>query len=431
MIAVASPRRMARPRAASPETAADERWDPLIAIVVAYSFVAVGRIHQLFPVLEVLHPAMLTAGGALVLALMDNRRERRTGPVLRFPTVRWLFALLVWATLSIPGALFPGGAFETVFDRLIKAVLMAVVTVVAVRGKKDVERLAMGFFASVAIYAAVVLTRFDISVIRTKGLYYYDSNDYALLAVISLPFGVYALGFAKNHLLRALSAVGLLAIAVSFVWTGSRGGFLALGCTAVGGLFLLRTVPVRWRIIGVAALSSSIVLAANEDYWKRMETLDKIGYDYNVTEPSGRVQIWKRGVVYMFDHPFLGVGAGNFATAEGTLSPRAYLQKYNIGIKWSAAHNAFVQIGAELGFPGLFFFVAAIACSMLAVRRAGSEEVTRNRELRVLADLCSIGLCGFVVGAVFLSVAYDDVLYAMHGLAMSVVKASMLEAPRA
>ena len=93
--------------------------------------------------------------------------------------------------------------------------------------------------------------------------------------------------------------------------------------------------------------------------------------DYNRNDESGRMQIWQRGVGYMLRYPILGVGPGNFQTAEGTLSPFAQRQQFGVGVRWNAAHNSFVQVGAELGLPGLILFVAIIATAFRALRRSG------------------------------------------------------------
>ena len=42
--------------------------------------------------------------------------------------------------------------------------------------------------------------------------------------------------------------------------------------------------------------------------------------DYNWSSATGRLPIAKRGLGYMMDHPFLGIGLHNFERAEGTIS---------------------------------------------------------------------------------------------------------------
>jgi len=82
-----------------------------------------------------------------------------------------------------------------------------------------------------------------------------------------------------------------------------------------------------------------------------MHTIIKPEEDYNRTAEEGRVKIWKRGIGYMMLHPVFGVGAANFPVAEGTISPLAGRTEVGLGVKWGAAHDSFVQIGAELGIP--------------------------------------------------------------------------------
>src|SRR5688500_15795686 len=62
----------------------DRRWDLLLVCVAGYILTAVGRIHQLFPVLEIFRPAILTGGAAIVLYFLDRVDARRSNP--------WLYA---------------------------------------------------------------------------------------------------------------------------------------------------------------------------------------------------------------------------------------------------------------------------------------------------------------------------------------------------
>src|SRR5262245_57086930 len=159
--------------------AEDARWDVLLVCVAGYILTAVGRVHQLFPALEVLHPAIVAGLFAVALYLIDRRAVRRAG-LLWVDTTLWLLALLVWMTLSIPGALNRGVGFDMAGE-FVKTTLMYLIIVAAVRGWRDVERLTAIYFAAAAIYAAAVLTRFDLSEgsqWRLGKLYYYDANDF-------------------------------------------------------------------------------------------------------------------------------------------------------------------------------------------------------------------------------------------------------------
>ena len=151
---------------------------------------------------------------------------------------------------------------------------------------------------------------------------------------------------------------------------------------------------------------------ASDQYWQQMGTITSES-DYNRTGETGRLQIWERGIGYMLGHPVLGVGPSNFQTAEGTISPLAERQQFGIGVRWSAAHNTFIQAGAELGFPGLFFFTAMLVTAFRAQRQSfrnasRSTDTGRGPEL---TRALTASLIGFLIGSIFLSLTYSEMLY--------------------
>src|SRR5204863_417492 len=98
--------------------------------------------------------------------------------------------------------------------------------------------------------------------------------------------------------------------------------------------------------------------------------------DYNWQSQEGRREIWFRGLGYMLDHPLVGIGINNFERAEGTISDKARRSFAGDPIRWTAPHNSFVQVGAELGFPGLILWSSLIILDL----QAGGLE-------RLVADL--------------------------------------------
>jgi O-antigen ligase len=148
--------------------------------------------------------------------------------------------------------------------------------------------------------------------------------------------------------------------------------------------------------------------------------------DYNHTEEAGRMQIWSRGIGYMLDNPVFGVGAQNFQSAEGMLSPFAHRQQLGLGVRWNAAHNSFVQVGAELGLPGLILFLCIITSAfrfLARARRVGGG--TQGAHHTQLSQALTAALIGFVVGAFFLSLAYSEMFYALIALAVGFAKVTV------
>jgi putative inorganic carbon (HCO3(-)) transporter len=402
------------------------RWDLLSICVAGYLLTAVGRVHQLFPVLEVLRPAILTGLFAIVLLALDRQPERRLSSVFLPPT-KWVLALLAWMILSVPGALVAGTSFAVVFDNFIKTVVMYFVIAASVRSSRDVERLAGAYFAGAVIYSAVVTTRFQLGsgdAWRLGRLYYYDANDFATFVVSAIPIGIYLLHAGRTFAVRAGAVIGIVLLTLGFVWSGSRGGFIALA--AVGGFVVLRyaAIPVRWRLGATGLIFVVLAAAASDQYWQQMGTITS-ARDYNRTEETGRMQIWGRGIGYMMSNPAFGVGPGNFQAAEGRLSPQAIRQQYGIGVRWNAAHNSFVQAGAELGVPGLVLFIGMIAAAFASLRRAGRLEHAIPGHAPGNAPLTPAltgSLLGFVVGAFFLSLPYSEMLYTLLAFATGMEK---------
>ena len=387
-----------------------------MAAVAVYLLMAIGRVHQLFPVLDPLHPALLAGLAAIVLYLADGGEGRRVAWTWTAPA-RFLLSLLAWMVLSVPGALVQGTSLELVVDNFLKTVFMFFVIAGAVRGFHDVERLAFAYLTAVSIYAVVVVSRFDLGAgdaWRLGDLYYYDANDFATLAVTAMPIGLYGVIAARQLLGRLLSMCALGVLALTFVWTGSRGGFIALVAACVYVVLRYRAVPIVWRATATALVALVLVVSASDQYWRQIGTIMSDA-DYNRTDETGRLQIWSRGIDYTLKYPVLGLGPDNFPAAEGMLSPLADRQQLGVGLKWSAAHNSFIQVGAELGVPGLAFFLGLLITTFATLRRAGNVAPQ-------LAQALTASLIAFVVGAFFLSLAYHEMLYTLVALSVGLYK---------
>jgi O-antigen ligase len=368
----------------------------------------------------------MTTGLLSILLLFAASQGIRRWSAISTGTTTWLIALLIWAVLSIPGALSPGHSFDYATDEFGKLVIMSIVLACAVRGGRDVERIAAVVFWAAALYASVVLVRFDVGSTdwRLGKLYYYDANDFATFAVASMPLGVYVARRTRSWLWRGTAVTALIVISAAFVRSGSRGGFLALLATALFIVLSLRAISVLKRIAAVAVVAVVVLVAASDRYWNAMGTIFS-DTDYNKTSESGRLQIWKRGVGYVLLEPIFGVGLDNFQAAEGRLSELAIRQQYGVGVRWNAPHDTFLQVAAELGIPGLVFFVLMMlgAFRDLHPRKYPMLDPTiRPPVPPALKQALRASLLGFVVGSLFLSLAYTALLYTLIGLSIAVSK---------
>jgi O-antigen ligase len=108
--------------------------------------------------------------------------------------------------------------------------------------------------------------------------------------------------------------------------------------------------------------------------------------------------------------------------AEGTLFNKAVeMQSHGKGAKWGVAHNSFIETGAELGIPGLIFYVAMLLAAFSALRSVRAFP-GGPRDPPNLAQALTASLLGFVVGAFFLSLEYSDLVFALCAFATALAK---------
>jgi O-antigen ligase len=397
------------------------RWDLLRLATVAVLSCYVWRLQDVFPILTAMKASLLASLAAIALFLMSPAaiRELRRA---RHPVVKWAVALFIMMIISVPTSLWQGRSFSFILNDHSKTLIMMLLVVSSIRAFADVERYAIAHVLGGAIYSAIVLTRIQIGQGgRLNDLYYYDANDLGMLLVATLPMVLY---FTRRS---APTAIRLLALFIAglylltIVKSGSRGAFLGLIAVAIFVLLTFTSLPSRvrigWVIGGVFLLS----VWGSAQYWTQMKTLLNPQDDYNWVgkEDTGRMEIWKRGIGYMLSHPVTGVGVQAFPIAEGTISPLAARQSLGRGLKWSAAHNAFVQIGAELGIPGLIAFVAMLIAAfrcLMPIRRQRSRDAPERKAQAAMAQALQASLIGFAVTAFFLSQGYAAYLYALLGL---------------
>jgi O-antigen ligase len=177
------------------------------------------------------------------------------------------------------------------------------------------------------------------------------------------------------------------------------------------------------RLALVFLCTIGLGLTAPDGYWEQMSTMLAPQEDYNVTETSGRLQIWKRGLGYMWARPIMGVGAGNFARAEWTLSPLAQNQFAGVGLQLLAPHSSFIEVGVELGVPALLIVLSILGGGTVGLmrvrRRMPKRWLTESADRKFLYLACvylPVSFIGWAVTAAFVSHAYLMTFYLLAGL---------------
>jgi O-antigen ligase len=324
-----------------------------------------------------------------------------------------------------------GAAANFILEIFSKLLVQSLLLLVAIRRTADLRRFVWAFVISGGLVAWMALFLFDLhsthegsGIARLSNLYTYDANDAAALLVVTLPLACLTMRTARGWMGRIFSFLVVAGIAGAVARSGSRGGFLGLLVVGLALLVLSGGVSLWRRMLVVGVFASVLWVKAPPGYWKQMNTIIHPDDDYNIQSVDGRKQVWIRGMGYLAQYPFFGVGIGNFSRAEGTISEKA--RNYSGGpLKWIAPHNSFLQAGVEMGVIGFLLWTSLIVGSAvqgLRLRRRlvssiGEPKDRDGRFLLLSSTYLPLALIGFMVTGFFLSHAYMDYLFVLIALA--------------
>lgn len=372
-----------------------------------------GAIHVLMLVfvghLAELHPSLMFRGwgvmasavGLLALALSNNRQSylevMRVSPLFKFVL---LFMAMVYC--SVPFSVYGTGAFNSAVAYGYVVIFFFAMVGMA-RGQSGVETLLGAGFVVFLLLSAGVIINYG-SARTTLDNSSYDPNDIAYILVTLLPIMFYYGQSRRNPLTRLIIFASLPLAVVSISLTQSRGASLAFIVVLVLVLRFEKVSLTKVILPGIL-LTFLVVYFVPDAFWERFSTLADIESDYNYTSEDGRLHLWKVGLGFFGSHPLLGVGTGQFTSANGMFKGN-----------YMTAHNAYIQVAAELGVVGCVAFLAMVFGPLRTLKRF-------IREQNGQAALCKGLYAAFFTHAVaifFLSVAYYFLLYYLLALFFAV-----------
>ncbi len=372
-----------------------------LAVCGLLVFVAVGRIQELWAPLTSLRlglTAILLAGLVSLgqdFSILRARLDTTKGKVV--------LGLFILSCLSVPFGVWPGYSLDFIGDKSVLILIFFCVLLLHARTLSGVMVLAWTMAVSALALALAGLSGLAAGR-RLAASSTYDPNDMAFVMLCGLPF-VFLLTKRLRGLGRWLALGAAVVVILAIAATGSRGG--AIGLAVLGGFILLadRTLTVGKRVVVITACALIFWFLAPPSAQNRFLTMFTPEEDYNITASSGRMETWKRGVKIMFMHPLLGVGVSGFETANG-------IYFGGEGSRWKAAHNSLIEVGAELGLPGLTMFVFLLWSSLRSMLRLGRSDILPpGHPGRDLAMAVAASLVGYVSAGFFLSQGYSSVVY--------------------
>lgn len=313
------------------------------------------------------------------------------------------------ALLWLPVALLGVYLLSTVFSiapahslaetlRLVSLVITLYLALVYIQDEKDLQRLGYTLIIVGAVLGLIAIAEYltgwfffsatpAVVINRRANTTFADPNIFARFLVITFLFSVAELERRTSWLSRLIPLAAILLQGAGLGITGSRGGILALGVSAI--IFVILIPRRRLTLSAMVLMGFAIVAAAllNPAIMARIESL-RTGL---LTASGGiREYLWRSGIAMVRDHPVVGIGVGTFGVAFTTIYP--YFNPYST-FYVSLSHTAVLTVLAETGFVGftvLYFLFGKTLQRGWAISRMMCNERLRFLSAGIVAGIIAI-----------------------------------------
>jgi len=211
--------------------------------------------------------------------------------------------------------------------------------------------------------------------VTAAGLWIYLGDPSAVRS--DYPLGGFLLySNARGGFFAMAAGAGVMLAAA--LWGGRRWLSVGAAVAAVGAAALLAPIPfstgTHAGMFAVVAFGAVALVAANRGWARGVMAASAVGLvlmlgfttylaaGYGDGPPGfverlvertpledDRIDLWHQALDEMWDHPWTGIGPGNFDAGEGETEPEFYRRN---------ARHGFLQLGAETGIPGMLLLVS-------------------------------------------------------------------------
>jgi O-Antigen ligase len=400
--------------------------DPLRLMLFVLTVLIISRVHQHYPILAKLRPALLMVLGSAAYAWLNPTVLARSG-VLRTWPMRRVAVLAALACCSAVFGISLGRSGSFLLTSYGKTVIYAFLMAMAIRHARDLYTFVWAYAVSCGILAFFSLFVFGLTkasnsyAARLSDLYTYDANDLGVVMLVGIALTMLLLTVSRGAT-RVVLLVNVLCMVATIARSGSRGAFVGVVVLSAAAMLLVDVVSAGKKTGVAIAVVAALAVGAPPGYWQQMGTVLEPKADYNYSSTDGRRALMQRGIGYMIAYPVFGLGIDNFMRAECTVSVKIETLG-NARLRCTPPHNSYVQAGAELGVPGLLVWGSIIVGGVLGLLRLrgrlprswrrGTDE---QRFLHAATSFMPLALIGFAVTAFFVSFAWMDVIYLLAAL---------------
>lgn len=345
-----------------------------------------------------------------------------------------LLVLLIYCGLTTIGAQFQAEALEK-WAWVWKALLFAIFLPLALTTRLRIEAAALVMVLSVAtiiinggiktVFAGGGYATLSLLVRENSGLYEGSIISTVAIAVIPLIFWLTRWGtiYPPSKWVTAFAVALCFACLLIPVGTAARTGLI---CIAFLGVLILRTSRHKFLFasLGAFALIATVPFLPKA-YLERMSTITRPAGDESA---STRMAVWRWTLDYVKVHP-MGGGFDAYRGNSFTYKTRAEVdqgggrkkvQSFEVTDKARAYHSAYFEMLGEQGYPGLALWLLFHGLGILQMervrRRYRKSEDAGDRSLGELASALQQGHLVYLVGALFVGIAFQPFVYMFAAL---------------
>ena len=350
----------------------------------------------------------LVGGVNVLYAILYLARRHRAPRYLSTPQSRWMilfFALAFFSYLVNPRAEV---SFMNPMAMYTSVALLFFVTLTVVDTMRRLYWSLMVATGSLA-FASLYLLREYATGSAVWGSQFRggwvvgDTNYFTVAALVTLPVAFQLMTLSRRRW-EKLYCLGCLLLVLAAVTLGaSRGGFIGI-CVSIA--YLITRSSRRMRNFGLVILAAIpfLVFAPNSPIHRILHPVP--GDTQSVDK---HVQGWIAGLNMVKAHPFTGVGLGNYKSVVVQYDTSGL-----IAGDPHVAHDAYLEIAAEMGIPALIIYLSLMVTTFASLERTRKRALASGFTMSAtIAVGIQAGLLGAWVAIFFVSGQYTKQLWFM------------------
>lgn len=370
--------------------------------ILTWSWIGYMNPHRLAYGFAYSFPFAQIVAVATIVGMLFSK-EKRSIPWT--PVTITLVMFIFWTSITTFFALHPEHATDE-WIRVLKIQLVVFCTLMVVQDRYRLEMLVWVIALSIAFYGIKggvfsILTGGQYRVWGPDKSFIAGNNEIAFALCVIFPLLRYLQMTLQKKWMKLAMSGAMILCAVSILASYSRGAFLA---GAVMAFFMILKGRRKFALGVAMAVAIPLLLSFMPQQWtERMETIQTYEQDGSA---MGRINAWWFAFNLANDRPIVG---GGFRAFQPDLFER-YAPDPE---KHHDSHSIYFEVLGEHGYVGLIIYLLLIwfafrtGSRVLKLTKGDSD----SRWAYDLASMVQVSIIGYLVGGLFIGLAYFDLFY--------------------